>query len=280
MNIPEEPGQSAQPFRDNMQEISSNEIPPEFRDMVNEAFHLLGSDGPPQHVRMYTSDASYTVNDPIVYTTTTQNARPAQDYWVRWEYSDEEWRQFDRVDWGRTLRRFLLFITIGALISAAFFTGLGLLLLQAFSSTDGSGSAVLPVFILMAALFMSDFVVLSLLLSSPLRMAWKRHTARQTGPHRVTIGSMNMIGDQSLWEAGLYIPLQEAFIHLTSVRLLSQPPLLVLHQKNFQRRNIHRDTIPILVPSGHEHEAEQLVQRLHAETIAFYNKPRIPAEPR
>ena len=84
-----------------------------------------------------------------------------------------------------------------------------------------------------------------------------------------------------MWEAGLYIPLQESFIHLASVRIIPRYRVLLLRQKNYQSRNLYRVSIPILIPSGHEDEAERLEQRFRAETIVFYTKkPQAPVEPR
>ena len=96
MNTPEKPGQpfgNKQHFREasyNDLEASYNDLPPEVKNLVDKAFESMEMGIFPGNVQMYAVDR------PLTFWTTIS---PRQNYWVRWEYSAEEWRQFDRLDW-------------------------------------------------------------------------------------------------------------------------------------------------------------------------------------
>ncbi len=111
------------------------------------------------------------------------------------------------------------------------------------------------------------------------REARQRHIARLKGPRRVTIGNVSLL-DQAIWQADLYVPLQEIFRHLLKVKMVENPPQLVLHRKRTRlRQSGWRDTIHLLIPHGHEEEARQLVERFRIETIEARRKGFIPKEP-
>ena len=168
--------------------------------------------------------------------------------WVKWEYSPEEWARFDQIDW-RPGRRACFWLLMGLLP-----VGLGLLLFAV------SGSAVAGV-VAFASLALP---MLFLFWLSHGTEATRRHKARQKSaqPHRVTIAR------QGMWEAGAYFPLD----NLARVKMTSGPPVLHFHSFTVYTDTATADTATsyrrrVLVPRGHEEEAERLVQRFCTEVI-------------
>jgi len=171
-----------------------------------------------------------------------------QQAWVHWEYSPEEWARFDQIDW-RPRRRACFWVLMGLLPF-----GLGLFLFAV------SGSAVAGVL----ACAIVALTNLFLFWISHGTEAAQRHNARQKSaqPHRVTISK------QGMWESGAYFPLE----NLARVKMTSRPPVLHFHSFTVYTDTATADTAAsyrrrVLVPSGHEEEAERLVQRFRTEVI-------------
>ena len=172
----------------------------------------------------------------------------AQQAWVRWEYSPEEWARLDRIDW-RPRRRACFWGLVGVLPG-----GLGFFLVAV------SGSAVAGVL----AGAMAALPILLLFWLSHGTEAAQRHTARQQSaqPHRVTIAK------QGMWEAGAYFPLDS----LAAVKMTARPAVLHFHSFTVYTDTASADTASsyrrrVLVPRGREEEAERLVQRFRTEVI-------------
>jgi steroid delta-isomerase-like uncharacterized protein len=210
---------------------------------------------------------SYSEN--LVTTFTAPQPAKVSEYWARWEYSPEEWERFDQLDWGRATTALL----VSAIGSVALTMGF-----VAFLTISTSDNFV-PVLLIPMMLLMS-FLLTYFLAGRRWMEARKRHQARKTGSRRVTIGVPSSFHDQGLWLAGTYIPLQETFLELKSVHITENPPLLHLRRKHVEiRQSSWHDTVPILIPRGHEAEAAYLVERFRAETIAPLKKDTSPSEP-
>ncbi len=191
------------------------------------------------------------------------NSSSQPRYWARWDYTAEEWRRFDRFDFTRATLHMLMFAALSLLIyvlAVAFF------LLVAMSAAD-DGAAFLLIF----------FPLMLLLLFLPLLFHITRHYVPRVRRHRarmrqdirrVTIGAISL-GDQALWEAGQYIPLQGLFFALKRVQFKDQPvPRLHFRRRHLEiRQSSWSDTIEIPVPAGYENEARTLVQRFEQETM-------------
>lgn len=198
------------------------------------------------------------------------------EYWARWEYTPEEWKRFDQVDYGRATN-VLLVVAVGVpLICMAFvafvFMGVNSNPLQ--TSPDYSVLVIMvPMMLLMA------FLLTFFLAGRRWWEARKRHLARKGEPRRVTIGvPSSLFHHQGLWIAGNFVPVQETFLELTSVRLTQNPSVLHLRRKHIHLRQSNwHDTLHILVPQGREAEAAHLVKHFQAETIApLKQKPAHP----
>jgi len=100
MNTLEEVGQ---PFgnKQHFREASYNDLPPEVKNLVDKALDSMEMGIFPGNVQMFALDR------PLTFWTTISLR---QNYWACWEYSAEECRQFDRLDWGRAIRRFIRFV--------------------------------------------------------------------------------------------------------------------------------------------------------------------------
>ena len=177
-----------------------------------------------------------------------EKAQQAHQAWVHWEYSPEEWALFDRIDWRPRLRA-CFWILLGLF---PFGFGLGLF---AISGTFIAG--------VLACVFLVIGILICFLTSLATEAA-QRHKARQKPeqPHRVTISK------QGMWEAGTYFPLD----HLASVKMTSRPPVLHFHSFSVYTDTATADAASsyrrrVLVPRGHEEEAERLVQRFRTEVI-------------
>jgi len=219
---------------------------------------------------------------------THQHAHTQQQYWARWEYSPEEWKRFERLDWTSARHALWLLIALWLLVSVAITVGLVIVLhsmTQGLPPKDASNAFTFEVFLV--GFFM---VMLASIGSSciflwgwlPSQEARQRHRARQMGPQRVTIGNVRVLS-QSLWLAGQHFPLQHTSMTLTRVTLSAEP--LALH---FRRRHGSTlttrtsgwyETVHILLPSGHEQEAELLLLRFRQETILASKRKDVPVEP-
>ena len=169
--------------------------------------------------------------------------------WVQWEYSPKEWARFDQIDW-MPRRRACFWLLMGLL---PFGFGLGL-----FAVSGSSVAGVLAIAIVALGILFFFWI-------SHGTEAAQRHKARQKSvpPHRITISA------QGMWEAGVYFPLT----NLARVKMTSQPPVLHFHSIMLYTSSTEAaDTVAsyrrrVLVPSGHEEEAERLVQRFRTEVI-------------
>lgn len=203
---------------------------------------------------------------------------PMPEYWARWKYSPEEWKRFDQLDWGRACA-LLLAVAVGSVavgmgFVAFVFTNLYADPLQTTSPNYVTLAILAPMMLLIA------FLLTYFLAGRHWLEARKRHQARKSPSRRVTIGKLSSLKDQGLWLAGTFIPLQEMFLELKSISMTQNPPLLHLRRKHlYLRQSSWYDTMPVLVPRGHEAEAAHLVERFRAETIASLKKPASPREP-
>lgn len=217
----------------------------------------------------------------------SQHAAAKHDYWARWEYLPEDWERFDQLDWGSARRTFWLQIIVLLLIAVVVVSVLLLLFnstMQGLSPQETSQFARGDTFFIGLALFLIAVLGGSYVFQSgwlPLQEARKRHQARLSGPHRITIGKVSIFS-QSLWLAGQHFPLQDISITLTDVKLTFEPLALHLRRKHSRiasRTSRWYDTIRILLPSGHEQEASQLLARFQQETILSLRQKSAPAEP-
>ena len=242
-------------------------LPLETRQRVENALQALGG-GTLQNVFVSQFTNAQVTNTPEQYVKHDQA-------WAHWEYGPVEWALFDKVDWEAIRNKARLtaiigivafLMIIGALLSVV------LLLLQPFNP------ATLVIVLIPAILLLTVLIFLISSASYSTGKAKKRHEARQsqTEPHKVTFS------EKGIWEAGTYFGINEIFLNLRSVKMTTQPA--VLHFRittaSLGRNNTgHEDMIHVLVPWGHEAEAEQLRKRYYAEVIDAKKKPYNPREP-
>jgi hypothetical protein len=205
--------------------------------------------------------------------TINHNSQPR--YWTKWDYTEQEWQRFDRFDFTRANIHLLILASISLLIYAV--PVISCLIIDLSSPSDASGFYVffLPFMLLLVFLPLLFYVI------RHYALRLRRHRARVSqGERRVTIGTV-ALGDQALWEAGQYVPLQSLFLKLKRVRFIEQPvPRLHFRRKHLEiRQSSWSDSVEIPVPAGHENEARALVQRFEQETIRA-QKFQMPAEPR
>jgi hypothetical protein len=213
-----------------------------------------------------------------VVTQAPPNSAEATDSWARWEYSPEEWKRFEQLDWGRA-RNTLLAV---AVVTVAVFMGFtAFVFMNVNASSPQTSFPDYSILLLMTPLMLFMAFLLTYFLAGRRWLeARKRHLARRSGPGRVTIGAPSSFFEQGLWIAGTYVPLQETFLELASVRMTQNPPMLHLRRTHVEiRQSSWHDTIHILVPYAHEAEAARLVERFRIETIAPLHKDTAPTEP-
>ncbi len=241
------------------------QLPPDISELVAKAFEAMDASSFP----------GTTYREVFTPQENPSLARP--NYWIRWEYAPDEWELFDRLDWRKALQRFLMAIGIATLLYISIVSLFEMALWSSLSDINLLFPALfVPLMLLLPASLLSYFFAWLCF-----REARQRHLARQSGPHRVTIGSPHLF-DQDMWMAGEHIPLQELFIKLLKVELSSRPPLVLsLHRRLSIRTGsgTWRDTLYLPVPQGREDEASQLVERFRTETIGAGKKKYIPAEP-
>src|ERR1700726_184157 len=80
------------------------EGPPAIRELFAKAFEAMDENSFTGTVYQGTVSSQVNVSLP------SPPAKP--NYWIRWEYDTGEWELFDRLDWGKALRRFLLSISL------------------------------------------------------------------------------------------------------------------------------------------------------------------------
>lgn len=178
--------------------------------------------------------------------------------WIHWEYSPEEWAEFDQVDWKALWLRYWVF-NLAPLAVLIILDILGVIFFPANAVGIVSGTAGFTITLLLPFL-----IVLFAVRRYAYLEAKKRHLARQNSeqPLRVTFSK------EGVWEAGTFFPLREA---LRKVHMTSQPTVLHFRRKrNFatiSARYTEADTLRVLVPHGHEEEATQLMERFRTEVI-------------
>src|SRR5215472_9482746 len=174
------------------------------------------------------------------------------DAWAQWEYSPEEWAQFDAIDWKATRLKVVLLVgsvliillLMGALLpgSSPLYSGIGF----------GGGFTLLMVAF---AVFVFSFF--------SIQEGRKRHKARQIQSHRVTFSRLGV------WEAGIYFPIHDGDMTLKKVSMTSEPAIVHFRRSKFINFESTPQTVTlrVLVPRGHEAEAERLRQRYQTEIL-------------
>ena len=208
-----------------------------------------------------------------------------QSPWIQWEYTSEEWHLFEQRDWHRTVRMFkrsLRELVRFYLILAVF----GICLLLIFLMT-GLIPPVSPLLFGVEALGLAVVMGLVIPLFAvtdvfQLFDAWNRHLARQKEARYVIIGSLTSSGKQAIWIGEQSIPLQNSFLRLDQAILYEDIGAEANEQRYQPELNLNRRLGPlnlaslggicVLVPHGHEEEAQQLAERLNRETILVKKK--------
>jgi len=195
--------------------------------------------------------------------------------WAHWEYDPSEWAAFDRVDWFPVRNKAQRTLILSPILCVVIIGAILLVATTVFQASLDTASALMlgPAIILLTGLM---FVMISAGNSG--KEAKKRYLARQNQaePHRVTFSS------NGVWEAGTYFTFKLGLLELESVKLTTNPSVL-----HFKMLKLNADgswtgtaeKLHVLVPRGHEAEAEQLRQRYYAEAIKTSKKPYNPPEP-
>ena len=187
--------------------------------------------------------------------------------WAHWEYDPYEWAAFDKVDWEPIRNTSRLTLILGPIVYLVIMVVLWVLFV---SFTPMLVALIVVIFSAIALLV--GLIFLMVPAATSVREAKKRYQARYNPgqSHRVTLAS------NGVWESGAYFTLKSGRWGLQSVKLTANPA--VLHFKLVKRNSDGSPTgttqkLHILVPRGHEAEAEQLRQRYYAEVIAPWKKP-------
>lgn len=284
-----------------MKNNALDNLSPEARQRVENALQALGGGVPPQNIFVsqhpdlfpgnmpqetgqYTQDASMPFGGATFpgmnqvsssqFTDALKQQMGGSQTWAHWEYGPEEWALFDLIDWVPVRNKSRLALIMGPILYLGI---IGVLMAVVWAVSQSIDEILFivpaPAIILLMVLM---FVMISA--GASIKGAKKRYQARQNQaePHRVTFSH------GGIWEAGTYFSFDCGGLELESVKMTAHPA--VLHFKllkyNFDgswtgtAENIH-----ILVPRGHEQEAEQLRQRYYAEVIKTRNKPYNPPEP-
>ncbi len=183
---------------------------------------------------------------------------------AHWEYDPYEWAAFDQVDWEPIRNKSWLTLILGPIIY--------LVIMVAPWVLFGSSVRTLIVLSAPAIALLTVLIFLMVSAASSAREAKKRYQARHNPAesHRVTFAS------DGVWESGAYFPFRFGHSRLESLKLTANPA--VLHFKMPKRNSDGTWTgttreLHVLVPRGHEAEAEQLRQRYYAEVITPWKKP-------
>jgi hypothetical protein len=195
--------------------------------------------------------------------------------WAHWEYDPYEWATFDQVDWEPIRNKSRLTLILSPIIYLVMMVVL-LVLFVPSASIVVLGLVVLgPAIVLLVGL-----IILMVSAANSAKEAKKRYQARHNPAesHRVTLAS------DGVWESGANFSFRFGRLKLESVKLTANPA--VLHFKMLKRNSDGTWTgttqqLHVLVPRGHEAEAEQLRQRYYAEVIAPWKQPSTynPPEP-
>lgn len=197
--------------------------------------------------------------------------------WAHWEYSPEEWKRFDRIDWRAQRLRFTFWLWVllaGIIISLAV---LPVTLDPTLSLPEG-----LPIVGIAGACVCFTLLILHLVYHfAAYSEAKKRHKARLKLPRTVTLSGGRLPErvipsySANVWVAGTYFPLDstELFlpgkkVALKQVTLTTEPPVLHFHlKKEDDEAAWWHFTFRLLIPRGHEGEAEPLLERFQTEVI-------------
>jgi len=250
-----------------------NNLSPEVRQRVEQSLQALGGGVTPQNI--FASQYPGAIPGHM-----SQGAQPSSQHtsgssrqgWAHWEYDPYEWAAFDQVDWEPARNTSWLILILGPIISLAIIA-LPWLLFKSVAPL-----VLLEVVLGPAIVLLTGLVVFMVSAATAAKEAKKRYEARHnpSAAHRVTFAS------SGIWEGGVSFLFRDGRWHLHSIKLTANPA--VLHLKLLKRNADVRGTwsglsqkIRILVPRGHEAEAEQLRQR-YAEVIApwknrAYNSP-------
>ena len=190
--------------------------------------------------------------------------------WAHWEYDPYEWAAFDRIDWEPVRNKARLTLILSPIVYLVIMVVLWVLF----------RSSALFVMLVAAMILLIGLILLMVSAANSTREAKKRYQARQNPAesHRVTFAS------DGIWESSVYISFRFGRSRLESVKLTANPAVL-----HFKMPKLNSDgswtgftrKLQVLVPRGHEAEAEQLRQRYYAEVIAPWKVPSTynPPEP-
>ncbi len=191
---------------------------------------------------------------------------PMREVWIEWEYTAEEWKAADRLDWQRARCMFLLTIVVVC-------TYLGIGVYQLLSSELVEARRDTPVVIVLSGILSWLLLLLPALVFPwlyvwrPYREAWKRHMARQSRPRTVTLGTA--LGyNLFLKMADTSLPLHDDKVYLIGVKC-SARSLVVLRLRRFHPcgRSSWWDTVYLLVPSYAVEQVVPLVERLRNDIM-------------
>lgn len=181
--------------------------------------------------------------------------------WAHWEYDPSEWAAFDQVDWELIRNKSRLILILSPIMYLVIMMVAWVLLRSSAPLVETGVMDSLGIALLMGLIiFMASA-------ANSAREAKKRYQARHNPAEsrRVTLAS------DGVWESGTSFPFRSGRWRLESVTLTANPA--VLHFQLLKRNSDGSptgatQTLHVLVPSGHEKEAEQLRQRYYAEVIA------------
>ncbi len=269
-------------------------LSPEQRQRVEQSLQALGGGVTPQNIFVSQYPGAIPRHVPQGAQLSSQHASgSSRQGWAHWEYDPYEWAAFDQVDWEPIRNTSWLTLILGPIMylvimvvlwvlfaSSAPIVLLGpaIVFLTHGENIGGNSSFVSIVMLGPAIVLLTGLIILMVSAANSAREAKKRYQARhnQAESYRVTLAS------HGVWESGAYFAFKSGRWGIASVKLTANPA--VLHFKLHKRNSDGSATgatqkIHVLVPRGHEAEAEQLRQR-YAEVIApWKNRTYNPPEP-
>jgi len=273
-----------------------NNLSPEVRQRVEQSLQALGGVVTPQNIFVSQYPGAIPGHVPQGAQPSSQHASGSSGQgWAHWEYDPYEWAAFDQVDWEpiRNTSRLtlilspIIYLVMMVVLWVLFVSsapivvfGPAIVFLTHGENIGGNSSFVSIVMLGPAIVLLTGLIILMVSAANSAREAKKRYQARhnQAESYRVTLAS------HGVWESGAYFAFKSGRWGIASVKLTANPA--VLHFKLHKRNSDGSATgatqkIHVLVPRGHEAEAEQLRQRYYAEVIAPWKKPSTynPPEP-
>lgn len=198
------------------------------------------------------------------------------DFWASWNYTPEEWLEFDRLDWKPVARKGQIFFSVALPLCIIVTVLVAFLLHQILPRPDIS----YWIGVLITSFFLVPFpafFVWFLRFNDSIFLARERHQARLNGEQRVTIGIYDHHSEeQNIWLGGQRFLLLDGWHKLDKVYLTYNPPVLHLGVRYASRGvSIHGqrssassyDTFHILIPRQYEEEAKKLPERFQFEVI-------------